>query len=240
MLKTYYTHDNGNRPFKVDINNIDNKISVYDNENNKLLYSTKYTKIWIGKSPKIKMTIFSKGYGKAFDGNSILIEINNLEYVFIGKLIFSFKSFSPINHFVSPVGNNDYPYPYAIDSNNLYYLLIENVVIKSHKVDDPYDVYYKLKKISESSNKPPKEYFNYDIIGLIIGKDQYNFNFSPIPNKEYDRLIKINDNKNEKIFIINSNKKKIKISKKDFIDINKKWGKFYGFQKIKKYSIIIN
>ena len=72
------------------------------------------------------------------------VKIKDNEYVFIGSEFFSFQSLSEIHTFVSPVGNNDVPYPYAIDSNNNYYLLAENVVLtKMLKPDDnPYDYYY--------------------------------------------------------------------------------------------------
>lgn len=46
--------------------------------------------------------------------------------------------------FASPVGNSDVPYPYAVDRNGSYYLLIEGVVL--HRVppsSDPYDWYYR-------------------------------------------------------------------------------------------------
>ena len=80
----YYTHDNGGRPYKVEIHNDKNVLNVFDNIDDsktykKKVYSTKYSSIWIGKSPKIEMTIYSGGYGKKFDGNSILVEIGNLE-----------------------------------------------------------------------------------------------------------------------------------------------------------------
>jgi hypothetical protein len=164
MKSIYYTHDNGGRPFKVEINEDKNKhvVDVYGNYQesktyNKKVYSTKYTNIWVGKSPKIEMTLFSGGYGKKFEGNSILVETGNLEYVFIGEKIFSFTSIAPIKTYVSPVGNNNVPYPYAVDSDGYIYLMIENVIIHPNektkdllnKSDEPYSVYYKISHISD-------------------------------------------------------------------------------------------
>ena len=71
------------------------------------------------------MTKFSLGYGEKFDGNSILLKLSKNKYVYIGSLIYSFNAYNEITTFISPVGNNDVPYPYAIDEKNNYYLLSE-------------------------------------------------------------------------------------------------------------------
>ena len=88
-MKIYYIHDNGGRPFKVDIDG--NDVKIYKETTGKIneystkpVLVTKAAKIFIGKSPKNKMTTLSAGYGKKFDGNSILLHIKNNEYVFIG------------------------------------------------------------------------------------------------------------------------------------------------------------
>jgi hypothetical protein len=200
----YYTHDNGGRPYKVEIHNDKNVLNVFDNIENsktykKKVYSTKYSNIWIGKSPKIEMTIYSGGYGKKFDGNSILVEIGNLEYVFIGEKILSFKSISPIKKYISPVGNNDVPYPYAIDAEGYIYLIIEDVIIHPNektdnlfeKSDDPYSVYYKIQNISNPQIKLKKEEFEYDIKNLVVGDDL---------TISKGKIVKIESGKSSKLF----------------------------------------
>jgi hypothetical protein len=184
MTNIYYIHDNGGRPFKVEIDNNKNSVTVFNNIEDsknykKNIYSSKYTNIWIGKSPKIEMTEYSGGYGKKFVGNTILIETGDLEYVFIGEEILSFKSISPIKKYISPVGNNDVPYPYAIDNEGYIYLLIENVIVHPNektqplfnKSEEPYTVYYKLGKISESIIKLRKDEFDYNIKNLVVGDE---------------------------------------------------------------------
>jgi hypothetical protein len=184
MTNIYYIHDNGGRPYKVEIDNNKNIVTVFDNiEDSKTykknIYSSKYSNIWVGKSPKIEMTEYSGGYGKKFDGNTILIETGNLEYVYIAELILSFKSISPIKKYVSPVGNNDVPYPYAIDSEGYIYLLLENVIVHPNekteklfkKSEEPYSAYYKLEKISEPIIKLRKDEFDYDIKMLVVGDE---------------------------------------------------------------------
>jgi hypothetical protein len=200
----YYTHDNGVRSYKVEIHNDKNVLNVFDNIENsktykKKVYSTKYSNIWIGKSPKIEMTIYSGGYGKKFDGNSILVEIGNLEYVFIGEKILSFKSISPIKKYISPVGNNDVSYPYAIDAEGYIYLIIEDVIIHPNektdnlfeKSDEPYSVYYKIQNISNPQIKLKKEEFEYDIKNLVVGDDL---------TISKGKIVKIESGKSSKLF----------------------------------------
>ena len=67
------------------------------------------------KVQKIKTTIFSNGYGAKFTDNSILLKIKKNKYIFISHIIFSFTSKSEIKKFISLIGNNNIPYPYAID-----------------------------------------------------------------------------------------------------------------------------
>lgn len=101
--------------------------------------------IFLGKSLKNKMTEFSGGYGAWATGNSILLWIKDNQYVYIGESIFRFRSLSKIVKYLSPVGNSGVPYPYAIDYEGRYYLMIENVVVENIPRGfkrDPYDYYY--------------------------------------------------------------------------------------------------
>jgi hypothetical protein len=80
-------------------------------------------KIFIGKSPKIKMTKFSGGYGKEFDGNTILLLLNNNNYAIInGEGIKNFTTNNDkIINYYSIIGNNDVPYPIAIGEKYYYF-----------------------------------------------------------------------------------------------------------------------
>ncbi len=218
--KHYLIHDNGGRPFCVYISP-ENKIDIYKVNKNNTFTENDYAKIYtytefvmsfkpkktfVGKSPKNKMTEFSSGYGQYFDGNSILLYLGNSKYVFIGSSIFSFKTNKEIVKFVSPVGNSDVPYPYAIDNEDNYYFLIENGIMKiKDKIEtyDPYNYYYKiLKKITESENV---EY-------ICIKNEKFNITSNPNPKENYEDLIKRigkpiyikkKDNKNKKIITKN-------------------------------------
>ena len=114
-------------------------------------------RVFIGKSPLNEMTEFSGGAGPEYDGNTILINDRENHYVCVTSNIFEFTSLAPIVEYVSPVGNNTVPYPYAIDEAGNYYLMAEKVVIKStnqefvdymkDKMHDPYTYYYGHDKV---------------------------------------------------------------------------------------------
>lgn len=179
--RTYFIHFNGGRPLLVYIKENDVKIfkpdpSISNKDysmfefKNKWIYiilyaSYKATKIFIGKSPKIKMTEFSGDYGKYFNGNTILLKIKNDKYVLIGYAE-NIKEFTikndEIKKYYSPVGNNDVPYPLAIGEKNIYFFLYPEGYISKDNFSDPKDLQTILDEISElrpfinsfTTNKP--------------------------------------------------------------------------------------
>jgi len=91
------------------------------------------------------MTEISRGFGNHWNGNSILLMMTKYDYVYIGSKIYRFKTKSEINKYYSPVGNSGVPYPHAVDKENNFYLMIEDVVIKNmpkRYYSDPYFYYY--------------------------------------------------------------------------------------------------
>lgn len=143
-METYYTLDNGNQPFKVEIKKkaktivvykltkeeLDDDFNVLSREYGKKIVNTKYLDIFIGKSPKNKLTKFSKGYGKKFDGNTILVHLHSNLYMYIGALVYTFvvDKDEEIFAYQSPVGNNFVPYPYAISNKRVYFLIEKKMV----------------------------------------------------------------------------------------------------------------
>jgi hypothetical protein len=252
IRKTYFIHNNYNRPFLVSI--VNKNVTIYKIPSEKIDYNkpiekSDYTQhvssftpqeIFIGKSPKIPMTVYSGGFGKAFDGNTILLKINDKKYIFISNKIYSFTPYAKIVRFVSPLGNNDVPYSYAVDINNNYYLLIESVVlpIKSKKINDPYEYYYSKKLITPNIGRvPPKKPLipNFESISeYYIGKDKYTLTYVVNSEQDYNRLI---PEYGLAMYIV-KNGKKIKITKKDYVQIMKNFGKIYGFKKIKNIKIL--
>lgn len=143
--KTYETHDNGGRPFLVEV--IGSHIIVYKNGEQlplKQLYETSTKNIFIGK----KSPLWG-GYNglssKEAIGNSMLLHLGE-KYVFIGHEIYEFSSIEgdTIHTFYSDIGNSDVPYPYAIGENYIYIILDKVAIEKSYfDMKKPiYDQYY--------------------------------------------------------------------------------------------------
>ena len=158
---TYYTQDNGRRPFKVVIKG--KELSIYGCNNAALKelgwyqyayydFITKYkvSKILIGKDPEQ----IEGDYSNKYPGSSIIAEIGKNKYVFIGESVYEFETESPITMFRSPIGNSDVPYPFAQDSEYTY-LMIEGVKLRNSdlrdvsKPFDPYSRYYGQGKYSK-------------------------------------------------------------------------------------------
>ena len=111
--------------YNVPENIMQNK-SMYNGNNCKWMYINlvkkyKAKEVFIGKSPLITMTKYSGGYGKYFDGNTILLELKNNNFIYIQDDIQKIKINDKIKEYYSFVGNNDVPYPMAIGEKNVYF-----------------------------------------------------------------------------------------------------------------------
>lgn len=163
-INTYFIHDNGGRPFKavVDIEKKNIKVYKFDpdevDDNSEeheiiydiLVYDSDFTNIFVGSSNDM--------YEANIDeekGNSILVETGEIQYTYIGESIYSFTSIQPIKEYFSPIGNNDVPYPYAIDIHKNIYLMIENTILIPYKNTfeyifkekiQPYSFYYRYQQ----------------------------------------------------------------------------------------------
>lgn len=86
-------------------------------------------RVFIGLSPLNEMTQFSGGHGPDFNGNSFLLLIASTpassyyQYAHIGTDLFTFTTTEPIHRYVSSVGNNCVPYPFAESAHWCYAML---------------------------------------------------------------------------------------------------------------------
>lgn len=155
--ETYIIHDNYTRPFKVEIKG--NSVLVYTKGDNYLvpILNLKARKVFIGKSPETMTTMSGGDYGPEFDGNTILVNTDNNNYIFIGDSIYSFASLDEIVTYISPVGNNDVPYPYGFDKlGNTYYMSERVYLDKKHNVNKEEDVVMYFYSIGDTYAKPMK------------------------------------------------------------------------------------
>jgi hypothetical protein len=124
---TYIIHDNGSEPFTVEDLKSQKKIIVFKNEydeedkavKDKELFSITYLKIMVGDN-LLKDKHYAIGVGK---GNSLLLQLTTTKWMFIGYEIYTFEPYEndKIQKFYSPIGNNDFPYPYAVGEKYVYF-----------------------------------------------------------------------------------------------------------------------
>ncbi len=154
--KVYETHDNGGRPFRVEIQG--NKVTVFKNMNEYELVNGEYREI---KNPPKQILEFTTdeifvgkkspkgGYDglkpKEVEGNSLLLKVGD-KYIFVGHEIYEWKPIKDdtIDIYYSNIGNSDVPYPYAVGKTHIYIMLDKIAIEKSFfdMKDDIYHQYY--------------------------------------------------------------------------------------------------
>lgn len=246
----YYIHDNGGRPFKVTVT--DSHADVYkhidwDFENESIewesnaIQSFDYQRIFIGKSPLNSMTEFSGGHGSKFDGNTMLLDLGGGGYVYIGGWIKKFTTDKKIVEYVSHVGNNDVPYPYAIDSDGDYYFIIEDVIVSNvpkEFQDNPYTYYYEKNHITARLYNPPKPPLVKDFQGIrefYIGDDPYMMVYRPNGAEDYDRLI---EDIGSPISVVKTDGKKYELTRDEYALILDDFGKMCGFRPLEAEILV--
>ena len=83
--------------------------------------TTPYERIFVGDNLLKDPHYEEAGWAK---GNSLLLQISDKRYVYVGDCVFSFEPVDGdvIMKYYSPVGNNDVPYPYAVGKKYIYFM----------------------------------------------------------------------------------------------------------------------
>ena len=121
---------------------IDTTVYVYKNKICKFdppLFSLQAKNAFIGKSKVCPMTELSgvADDGSEFDGNTLLIECENNEYVYISGLeITKFKTDDKIIDYTSFMGNNMIPYAIMIGERYTYFLYYRYKFIENDKIEE--------------------------------------------------------------------------------------------------------
>jgi hypothetical protein len=152
MKKEYFIHDNGGRPFRVEIQGM--KVSVYKNMDTYEMVDGKFTtfsnpeklikeftaeEIFVGKKSS------KGGYDglkpKEAEGNSLLLRVGS-KYVFVGHEIFEWAPVKgdTIEAYYSNIGNSDVPYPYAVGKTHMY-IMLDKVAVENSYFDLKGDIY---------------------------------------------------------------------------------------------------
>lgn len=246
-MTRYHTHWNGGRPFRVFIEGSGGACTArvhrynydLDNYDETPVLKLRVVRAWIGKSPS----------GPALKGNSILLQVKD-RYVFIGMKVFSFCARAPIKRFVSPVANNDIPYPYAVDAEKNFYLMTEYVMLRNvpRNVSNPqypYRFYYDAQPITPIS---PMYYSDVsimlpspkptDIRKFTIGKQVNILWYHPRPGNHYDRLATLPDFGNG-MAVYYTDGRRVPLTRQSYIKLLRAHGKRHGFSALKCFRVLV-
>ena len=145
--KTYLIHNNGSRPYRVEISG--RHVEIYKGINNGT--SMDYTKLI--KSITVKEVHIGKYDGAFGLGNSILLDLGGKKYMHIGFDIYEFTMEDEFEAYYSLIGNSDVPYPVLLGSKYVYFMLdykylpreLFKVKMSSKEWEDAYQYYYGYK-----------------------------------------------------------------------------------------------
>lgn len=144
--KTYKIHDNGGTPYTIQDYPSKKELRVLPESGKPK--TIKYVKLWLS-SPA------SKKFGDWTAGNTVLIQTKS-GYIHIGREIWNLKlPGDEVVEYMSPIGNNDVPYPYIIGTNNIYFMLDMVYLPKEllNLEEDVYSQYYENAKLKEKAKK---------------------------------------------------------------------------------------
>lgn len=136
QCKTYLTHNNGSKKFKVCIHNNKNdniKIKIFVIPEKYRHISKDLKKIFNEKDIFIELVeelsakkVFIGSDNNEHKGNTILVNLNDpehsLKYVYISSLIYEFTAKSEIIEYYSPLRQYDISYAFAKSKNEIYYM----------------------------------------------------------------------------------------------------------------------
>jgi len=239
MQQTYITIDNGNRPFRVIVDLENKQLRAYyntniDSEEERLAYECTYIRIFIGESKVCKRTLLSGCIGEKYKGNTILVEEKSNVYTYIGSFIYSFLSIdnAPVVTYESPIGANEYPYPYAIDQKGNAYLFSEDVVVLSSYIpqgeDDLYPLYYELREMCGKNER-------LKIIrkGKRVPSIYLEVSYTPNPGMLYDHVVGEGT-----LMLCNTlTKKEKKFTREEYIAYNTKLGESVGCKNLNHIKV---
>jgi hypothetical protein len=141
--KTYAIHDNGGRPFFVNVQG--KNVVVEKNMNKSELKDGKFVTIEKPRKVVLNMKVDEIFVGKKSptggydglkpseaEGNSLLLK-KGPKYVSIGSEIYEFSPMpgDSIDAYYSDIGNSDVPYPYAVGKTHVYIMLDKVAIDKS-------------------------------------------------------------------------------------------------------------
>jgi hypothetical protein len=147
----YFTHDNGGRPFYVQVRSpaeggIQVRALTDDNVYGRIvLRLPRYERAWIGENTGQ----YANRKEQAARGNSVLVHVAGNKYIYIGDRITEFSPPDGIREFHGIMGNSDVVYAFGIGTEHVY-LFTGDVYLPRTDVPpntDPYSVFYADQKL---------------------------------------------------------------------------------------------
>ena len=169
------THDNGSRPFKVVLH--DKTYVIYVGTYDEKAHTYDYVDV-----------TQNGAYKHAFvppEPNSILLQISEHIYMYVGHEIYTFRPKAPIAHYHSPMGNSDVPYPFAVDVKGNGYFMLDRASVplpeSEQKKTDAYPFFYRLMQMTPNRNSfdkdgriiPEMPIIDSGIYSFFIDKDEF-------------------------------------------------------------------
>jgi len=155
--KRYFITDNGGKPWIVEDFSKDHKAIIYRNHGDNVNDIVDPVKVGEMKYMALWTSSDSSAFGDWKKGNTILIQKSKDTFVLVYRNVSEFKVLDEPIKFMSPIGNNDVPYPYLIGTKYVYFLVDSGdfkYVLKDD-LDLRTDVYSQLWGINEFKNAGP-------------------------------------------------------------------------------------
>jgi hypothetical protein len=151
--KAYLIHNNGARPFRVEVSG--KHVEIYKGTAN----GTSMDYNILIKSLTVKDVHVGKYSGAFGLGNSLLLDLGEKKYIHIGFDIYEFKMEDDFEAYYSLIGNSDVPYPVLLGSKYVYFMLDYKYVPRSlfkgkmnaKEWEDAYQYYYGYKDYETGS-----------------------------------------------------------------------------------------
>jgi hypothetical protein len=175
--------DNGGTPYTVVVTPMKKRVDIYlysrwdkGIESEPTFIFQNVPRVYVGQNTATKQF----DHAKQDPGNTVLIQTEvPRQYVFVNRDIDIIQTCSPVDRYVSPIGNSDVPYPYAMTQSQHVYLPNEGVYFAlPEDCDDPYRYYYTHSRVEGFQQ----------IRTLYGGNDSIMFRTSMNPEFEYHRL----------------------------------------------------
>jgi hypothetical protein len=264
----YATHDNGGRPFVVYVDRRAASVFVYRIPDDyyvpapvyemyelytQRVFKAPFRRVWVGKSARNSVTRVGGGYGKAFDGNTVLVEEATdadpgagtdvkRSYVLIGASVHRFTTSTPIVTYVSNVGNNDVPYPYAVDSDGATYLFEAGTKVKKVPrkfARDPYGYFFSVDLLTPDmalaswwwpwTVRTPDRRYRFD--AFWVGDEQYTMRWTPRPYRKFRRLSA------DGTLVALEAGKCVTLTRKKYVDIMHAYAREMGFETLSMRTV---